>query len=484
MSKNVQIKLEMDFDDTAAKPKGKRGRKKKNETDQILGSVRAALKQELITDHMQVEKKKRKINRFNGMPEEEVLLKTLPDCLAMDLDILIIGINPGLYAAYIGHHYAGPGNHFWKCLYLSGLVPEPMTCYDDIKAQKFGIGFTNMCARTTRGSADLKKPEIVEGANILIEKIKEYKPKIAVFNGKGIYEVFSGSKKVIFGKQPGLIEGTQTVTYVMPSSSARCAQLPRAVDKVPFYDALRRLRDYVIGRIHHLDESEVTFPTLELKNAKKEEPEDAEDKGGLGVGSDYFSNVGCGRPKGSKNKKKETDEQLRDDQDTMESYQHLQQQMQQHAGAPDSSSEQQQNVLSFSRAGERLQQDTQPSLPSAPTNFDGYSPSGQPQFRALPSSASSRHGISPTLSHTNVLDGPSVTLGPSPYADCQMEFMSKFYSGSQHFGMVGFPNAVAFSFPSSMPPQPPSDSSSHYFINNGQKVVKIKSEPVDEPING
>jgi len=51
----------------------------------------------------------------------------------------------------------------------------------------------------------------------------------------------------------------------MPSSSARCSQLPRAVDKVPFYVALRKLRDYRRGDLPHLDESEVTFPDLELK---------------------------------------------------------------------------------------------------------------------------------------------------------------------------------------------------------------------------
>jgi len=51
----------------------------------------------------------------------------------------------------------------------------------------------------------------------------------------------------------------------MPSSSARCSQLPRAVDKVPFYVALRKLRDFRRGELPHLDESEVTFPDLELK---------------------------------------------------------------------------------------------------------------------------------------------------------------------------------------------------------------------------
>ena len=33
-----------------------------------------------------------------------------------------------------------------------------------------------------------------------------------MFNGKGIYEVFSGQKEFIFGKQPEKIEGTETVS--------------------------------------------------------------------------------------------------------------------------------------------------------------------------------------------------------------------------------------------------------------------------------
>lgn len=56
------------------------------------------------------------------------------------------------------------------------------------------------------------------------------------------------------------------IIYVMPSSSARCSQLPRASDKVPFFVALRKLRDHICGRLgRHLDESEVVFPDLDLK---------------------------------------------------------------------------------------------------------------------------------------------------------------------------------------------------------------------------
>ena len=50
-----------------------------------------------------------------------------------------------------------------KCLYLSGLTPEPMTADDDYKLLQVGIGFTNMVARATKGSADLTRKEIKEG---------------------------------------------------------------------------------------------------------------------------------------------------------------------------------------------------------------------------------------------------------------------------------------------------------------------------------
>lgn len=129
-----------------------------------------------------------------------------------DLIELQIGINPGLFAAYKGHHYAGPGNHFWKCLYLSGLTPQQMSADEDYKLLQVGIGFTNMVQRATKGSADLTRKEIKEGSQILLEKLKKFKPKIAVFNGKLIYEVFSGKKDFKFGRQPDLIEGTNTVS--------------------------------------------------------------------------------------------------------------------------------------------------------------------------------------------------------------------------------------------------------------------------------
>ncbi|XP_052781507.1 uncharacterized protein LOC128218035 isoform X2 [Mya arenaria] len=259
----LDIKQEIDPDSTTGNAPKKKGRPKKPKE----------LKQEKITEHGTV-KKKRKVDRFKGMPEEEVAKRLLPDHLAPNLDIVIVGINPGLYAAFVGHHYAGPGNHFWKCMYLSGLIPEPMNAMQDFKLLEYGIGFTNIVARTTRGSADLTRKEIKEGAQLLTEKLLNYKPKIAVFNGKGIYEVFVGHKNFYFGKQPEPLPGTETAVYVMPSSSARCSQLPRAVDKVPFYEALKKFRDHLNGKLPDLQDSEITFPDLVLQTAVKKEPKE------------------------------------------------------------------------------------------------------------------------------------------------------------------------------------------------------------------
>jgi mismatch-specific thymine-DNA glycosylase len=97
-------------------------------------------------------------------------------------------------------------------MYLSGLIPHPMTAEDDYKLLENGIGFTNIVERTTRGSANLSRKEIEGGTQVLIDKIKDCKPKIAVFNGKGIYEIFSGKKDFHFGKQPNTIDGTDTVS--------------------------------------------------------------------------------------------------------------------------------------------------------------------------------------------------------------------------------------------------------------------------------
>lgn len=64
--------------------------------------------------------------------------RPLPDHLRPGLRILFVGINPGVRSAQTGHHFAGHSNRFWKLLYESGLVTEPLT-YRGIGACRSGV---------------------------------------------------------------------------------------------------------------------------------------------------------------------------------------------------------------------------------------------------------------------------------------------------------------------------------------------------------
>jgi double-stranded uracil-DNA glycosylase len=52
--------------------------------------------------------------------------KTLPDVAEPGLRVLFSGINPGLYSAATGYHFARPGNRFWPALHRSGFTPRQL----------------------------------------------------------------------------------------------------------------------------------------------------------------------------------------------------------------------------------------------------------------------------------------------------------------------------------------------------------------------
>jgi TDG/mug DNA glycosylase family protein len=172
--------------------------------------------------------------------------QVLPDYLRPGLDVVFVGINPGLASAAHGHHYAGPTNHFWPLLYEAGFVPEPATYEDDHRMPQFGIGLTNLVDRPSRGSADLAREELRRGAARLRQKLRRYPPRVVCFNGKAIYEAFAGHR-CAFGLQPERTEGA--LAYVMPSTSARAAAYQRA-DKLRHFRELKRHVDEERRRGH------------------------------------------------------------------------------------------------------------------------------------------------------------------------------------------------------------------------------------------
>src|ERR671925_1426547 len=107
----------------------------------------------------------------------------LQDRIKPGLRVLFVGINPGVRSAITGHHFAGYSNRFWKLLYDSRLVPEPITYQDDDRLPEFGYGITNIVPRPSPGMNDLRPHEFREGAHVLMAKLERFKPDVVALVG-------------------------------------------------------------------------------------------------------------------------------------------------------------------------------------------------------------------------------------------------------------------------------------------------------------
>src|SRR4051812_44212886 len=92
-------------------------------------------------------------------PTKEELLaaagKTVPDLIARSLRVLFCGINPGLYSAATGHHFARPGNRFWPALHHAGFTTRLLAPFDERELLPLGFGITNIVARATNAADEL-----------------------------------------------------------------------------------------------------------------------------------------------------------------------------------------------------------------------------------------------------------------------------------------------------------------------------------------
>src|SRR3954469_21486025 len=111
----------------------------------------------------------------------------LNDRIAPGVRVLFVGINPGVRSAQTGHHFAGFSNRFWKLLFESGLVPEPITYEHDDRLAEWGFGITNLIARPTPGINDLRPAEYIAGWRVLERKIRRARPRIVALVGVTVY---------------------------------------------------------------------------------------------------------------------------------------------------------------------------------------------------------------------------------------------------------------------------------------------------------
>lgn len=154
----------------------------------------------------------------------EACVNRLRDRVPPPGGILFVGINPGIRTAAIGHHFAGYSNRFWKLLFDSGLVPEPIRAEHDGRLPEWGYGITNVIPRMTPGIDTLRPEEYAAGVPVLRRKVRRWHPQVVAFLGITLYRVVFECRPatpVAVGFQSGDFEGARV--FVLPNPSGRNA---------------------------------------------------------------------------------------------------------------------------------------------------------------------------------------------------------------------------------------------------------------------
>jgi TDG/mug DNA glycosylase family protein len=169
-------------------------------------------------------------------------VKRLPPRLCARPRILFVGINPSLRSAALGHHFAGPGNPFWRLLHAARLIDEPFTYEDDVKLPAHRLALTNICARPTRAASELTPAEFVRGRAQLARLIARLKPAVVAFVGVTVYRAFFGPGVAQgAGRKPEIIGNARI--FVVPNPSGLNAAYPGFAEKLVWF---RRLKRYAL----------------------------------------------------------------------------------------------------------------------------------------------------------------------------------------------------------------------------------------------
>ncbi len=143
--------------------------------------------------------------------------KTVPDIIAPNLHVLFCGINPSLYSAAVGHHFARPGNRFWRSLHAAGFTERLLAPFEDSDLVQFGYGLTNIVDRATARADELDAEELVTGQRQLTAKVQHYRPQFLAVLGIGAYRTAFNRPKAVMGQQDESLDST--IVWVLPNPS-------------------------------------------------------------------------------------------------------------------------------------------------------------------------------------------------------------------------------------------------------------------------
>ncbi|QDV38720.1 G/U mismatch-specific DNA glycosylase [Tautonia plasticadhaerens] len=167
--------------------------------------------------------------------------RTVPDLIAPGLRVLFCGINPSLYSAAVGHHFARPGNRFWPALFGGGFTDRLLQPHEGDELLRLGLGITNVVDRATASADELAPVEYVEGGRRLAEKVRAHRPSAVALLGITAYRLAFGRKHARVGPQPESLAGASL--WVLPNPSGLNAHYTPAA----LAEQFRRLREAIAG---------------------------------------------------------------------------------------------------------------------------------------------------------------------------------------------------------------------------------------------
>lgn len=147
----------------------------------------------------------------------------VPDLVPEDPRLLFVGINPGLWSAATGAHFARPGNRFWPALALAGITAYEIDCRDGMgpadrdHVLARGIGITNFVARPSARADQLSTQEIRDGAVRLAGFVAELAPRVVAIVGLGAYRTGFRRPRAVAGRQEEGLAGAEL--WVLPNPS-------------------------------------------------------------------------------------------------------------------------------------------------------------------------------------------------------------------------------------------------------------------------
>lgn len=144
--------------------------------------------------------------------------------MTADLAVVFCGINPGLYSAATGCHFARPGNRFWPALHRSGFTPQQMRPQDQFELLAYNLGITNLVDRATARADELSAAELAEGGPNMERKMRRWTPRWLAVLGLGAYRTAFADRTATVGVQDRTIGATRL--WVLPNPSGLNAHYP------------------------------------------------------------------------------------------------------------------------------------------------------------------------------------------------------------------------------------------------------------------